>query len=283
MTTTSEPGEAAGERIVEAAGERIVEAAGERIVAAARRVLADDPTLPMAAVATAAGVSRATLHRHFRTRAELLAAAGVEPDVGTRQRVLAAAAELVARDGLEGLSMDEVAAAAEVSRASVYRLFPGKPALFEALLLTRSPFEPVIALLGQVGDRPPGEVVPAIHRMVASIAAANLGLLRAVYVEVWSGSPDAVAGAGRPLRAMIRSVGGYLERQMALGRLERMDPVLAVQCVLGPLVFHLLTRPVAKQIAGLDIPLEDVVEQLGAAALRSLQPTTPGPGVANQE
>ncbi len=252
-------------------------------MASARRALADDPNLPMEAVARAAGVSRATLHRHFRRRAELLAAVGVEPDPGSRERVLAVAAELVARDGLEALSMDEVAAAAEVSRASVYRLFPGKPALFEALLLTHTPFAPVIALLDQVGDRPPSEVVPVIHRMVASIAAANLGLLRAVYVEVWSGSPDAVAGAGRPLRAMIRAVGGYLERQMGLGRLERMNPILAVQCVLGPLVFHLLTRPVAKQIAGLDLPLEDAFEQLGAAALRSLQPTTPDHGAANEE
>jgi hypothetical protein len=148
--------------------------------------------------------------------------------------------------------------------------------------VTYSPFEPAIAELDRIGDRPPEEVVPAVYRMVATIAAANIGLMRSAYLEVWTGSPDAVAGAVRPLRAMLAAFGGYLERQMALGRLERMDPVLAVQSILGPLIFHLLTRPVAAQITGFDAPLEDVVEQLGGAALRGLQPT-PRPGTPTKE
>jgi len=257
--------------------------ASTRIVAAAGPILAHDPTASMAAVARAAGVSRATLHRHFRTRADLLTAVGVEPDVGTRDRVLLAAADLIARDGLEGMSLDEVALRADVSRASVYRLFPGKPALFEALVTTYAPFEPVIALLHEIGDRPADQVLPEVYRLVATIGSTNIGLIRAAYVEVWAASPDAVAGAGRPLRAMLRSLGAYLEREMAAGRLEPMNPMLAVQSLLGPLIFHLLTRPAAKQIVGVDVPLADAFEQLGAAALRSLKPSAPGRGATSQE
>jgi AcrR family transcriptional regulator len=252
-------------------------------VVAARSVLEQDPTASMAAVAAAAGVSRATLHRYFRTRADLLAAVGVEPDVGTRDRILSAAVELISRDGLEGMSMDEVAVRADVSRASVYRLFPGKPALFEALITTYAPFEPVSALLDEIGDRTADEVLPEVYRLVASIADTNIGLIRAAYVEVWAGSPDAVAGAGRPLRAMLGNLGAYLQQEMAAGRLARMDPLLAVQSFLGPLIFHLLTRPAAKQIVGSDLPLDDVVDVLGKSALRSLQPRTPGRGVPTQE
>lgn len=264
---TTTPGEPAAERIVEAAGV----------------ALADDPTLSMAALARAAGVSRATLHRHFRTRARLLEAIGVEPDVTTRERVLAAAAELLARDGLAGLSMDELATRAEVSRASVYRLFPGKPALFEALLLTYSPFEPAIARLEVIGDQPPEVVIPDLYRSVGSIAAANIGILRTIFFEVTSGSPDAVEGIGRPVRAMLAAVGGYLERQMAAGRVAPMNPTLAVQTLLGPLLFHLLTRPYAATVAGLDVAFEDVMDQLGAAALRGLQPTPPEGGTTSRE
>lgn len=256
----------------------IATSASDRIIAAARQMLAHDPTLPIAAVAEAAGVSRATLHRHFHTRADLLAAIGVEPDVGTRERILVAAVELMARSGLEALSMDEVAAMAEVSRASVYRLFPGKPALFEAMLFTYSPFEPVIARLAEIGDEPPEIVIPDVYRSMGSIAAANIGILRAIFLEVTAGSPDAIEGVGRPVRAMLAAVGGYLERQMDAGRVARMHPTLAVQSVLGPLIFHLITRPYAGVVAGLDVPLDDSFEQLGTAALRSLQPTAPAAG-----
>lgn len=47
----------------------------QAILDAAVSVLAHDQAAPLAQVATAAGVSRTTLHRHFADRAELLAAA----------------------------------------------------------------------------------------------------------------------------------------------------------------------------------------------------------------
>ncbi len=243
----------------------------DRIAATARQVLGQDPTASMADVAEAAGISRATLHRHFRTRGDLLAAAGVTPDAGTRERVLAAAAELIARDGLAAMSMDEVAVRADVSRASVYRLFPGKPALFEALVNAYSPFEPIAALMAEIGDRPVDEVIPRLYRSIAGIAAANLGIMRSIFLEVTSGSPDAVEGAGRPLRGMVGALGSYLEREMAADRVPRMHPALAVEALLGPLVFFMLTRPYAERIAGLDVSLEDAVEQLGVIALRGLR------------
>ena len=100
----------------------------QAILQAAGRILAADPAAPVSAVCTGAGVSRATFYRYFPSRAALLEALDLEPDPGTRERILAAAIELLERDGLARLSMDDVADRAGVSRASVYRLYPGKPA-----------------------------------------------------------------------------------------------------------------------------------------------------------
>lgn len=52
--------------------------ARERIVAAAARVWAADPSAPLDAIATAAGVGRATLHRHFAGRAALVRTAALD-------------------------------------------------------------------------------------------------------------------------------------------------------------------------------------------------------------
>jgi len=247
-----------------------------RILAAARAVLDRDSGASMADVAIAADVSRATVHRHFRTRVDLLAALDLEPDPGSRARVLAAAAELAAREGLASLSMDELAGLAGVSRATVYRLFPGKPVLIEALIGAYSPFDPVIARLREIGDRPPDEVLPDIARSASAIASANLGVLRAIFFEITSGSPDAVEGAGRPLSDLLGALGGYLARQMAAGRVRPMHPTLAVQSFLGPLLFHLLTRDPAARFGGLDMPYEDAVQRLVVVSLQGLRPSPEG-------
>ncbi|MFQ6398620.1 TetR/AcrR family transcriptional regulator [Nocardia sp. KC 131] len=52
------------------------------------------------------------------------------------ERIHAAAAELIARDGMAGLNIDHVAARAGCSRATVYRYVGGKSALREAVLTT---------------------------------------------------------------------------------------------------------------------------------------------------
>jgi AcrR family transcriptional regulator len=237
----------------------------------------------MDSVATAAHVSRATFYRHFRSRADLLAALDLEPEADSRERVMAAAAELIGRDGLTALSMDEVAARAGISRASVYRLFPGKPALFEAVILAFSPFRQIIDFVGQAGDQPPQVVLPAVYRMAAKTAATRIGILRAVFFEVTSGSAEAMEGAGRPIQAMIGALGGYLARQMDAGRLRRMHPTLAAQLLIGPLLFHLFTRPFARQLTGFDLPLEDAVDDMVAAALRGLGATDNPSTRATQE
>src|SRR5262249_61147581 len=105
----------------------------EAVLTAARTILSRNPGASLNEVATAAAVSRATLYRMFGSRHGLLRRLEIEPDPDSRERILTAALELIGRDGLARLSMDEVAAGAGVSRASLYRLFTGKTALVCAL------------------------------------------------------------------------------------------------------------------------------------------------------
>ncbi len=53
-------------------------------------------------------------------------------DAGTRERILDATLEALARSGPRKVSMSEVAAIAEVSRPTLYRWFPSKEALLDA-------------------------------------------------------------------------------------------------------------------------------------------------------
>src|SRR5689334_22811676 len=65
----------------------------QRIVQAAAQLLAEDPQAGMAAIAEAAGVTRITVNRHFRTRENLV--------VAVYERMLARAAEVLRECRLE--------------------------------------------------------------------------------------------------------------------------------------------------------------------------------------
>ena len=68
------------------------------------------------------------------------------PEPGARERILAAAVEMVGAHGLTTLAMDDLADRAEVSRATLYRVFSGKSALLAGLIESYSPLEPVSPL-----------------------------------------------------------------------------------------------------------------------------------------
>src|SRR4029450_3935047 len=99
--------------------------------------------LSMDELAIRAGVSRATLYRLFGSHQHLLHELGLQPPPTVHDRILDTGLELVGRHGLADLSMDELAAEAGVSRATLYRLVPGKEALFAEPRPSISPLQPI--------------------------------------------------------------------------------------------------------------------------------------------
>src|ERR1700682_6844404 len=111
-----------------------VVATRERILGKARNLLRRGGSPTVAQLSAAAGVSRATFYRAFETRDALLEALDLQPEPGARERILDVALKLVGAHGLSALSMDDLATQSEGSRATLYRLFPGKTALSTRLL-----------------------------------------------------------------------------------------------------------------------------------------------------
>jgi hypothetical protein len=77
----------------------------------------------------------------------------------------------------------------------------------------------------------------------------------------------------RPLfLATLGALAEYIARQMAAGRIRPMHPILALQAVIGPIFFHLMTRPTIERIVGLPMDPEAAVDELVATALEGLAP-----------
>ncbi|TAN32332.1 TetR/AcrR family transcriptional regulator [bacterium] len=249
--------------------------ARERILGPARGLLARGGKPTVAEFAAAAGVSRASFYRAFDSRDALLEALEVPPEPGTRERILGAALVMVGAHGLTALSMDDLATSADVSRATLYRLFPGKPALFTNLIREYSPLEPVSRLVTERQDEPPEVLMPEIartvYRTVYGGGENRVGMLRALLFEVSSLTADAEESVRLVLGTILGSLGTYVMAQMESRRLRRMSPVLALQSFIGPVFFHLLTKPVIERVMTVDVDGEQAVTQLAEGWLRAMQ------------
>jgi AcrR family transcriptional regulator len=243
-----------------------------QVMRAAREVLADDPDAPIARITTAAGVSRATLYRHFGSRAELLASIDHEAPPPAADRILQAAQGMLVRTSLDDLSMDQLALAAGVSRGTLYRLFPGKPALLRGLVDAFSPFEAIRAIVRERGDEGPEVVFPLVSEAVLGVAGERLGLMRAIFHEATLATADAIAGVRPVFEATIGILAEYVAGQMAAGRIRRMHPVVALQAFVGPIFFHLMTRPVLDEVVGLPMTPAEAVDVLTQTSLAGLHP-----------
>ena len=254
----------------------------ELILDRAPGVLARSARPTVADFATAAGVSRASFYRHFRSREALLEALEVVPEPGSRERILRAAVEMVGDQGLGALAMDELADRAGVSRATLYRVFPGKAALFTGLIESYSPLEPVSRLLAAGQDAAPLELMPELartaYRAVYAGGENRAGLLRALFFEVSALAPETEEAARGAITKVVGALVMYVTSQMSAGTLRTMHPLLALQLFIGPIFFHILTRPFAERVLSLDIDGETAVTQLAESWLRAMVVKEEGDG-----
>lgn len=244
----------------------------EDVLAKVAAAFAGGAAPSMDEMALAAGVSRAALYGVFGSRAALLDALGADVPPSVEERILVAAGEIVAERGFGGLTLDEVAQRSGVSRATVYRLYPGKAALYREVVRAYLPADEAMQMMDSMADRPPNEVMATLARSLAQAGEVRIGVLRSVLFETTAGpsggNEEFLDDAYLNVQVIIR----YLQRQMDAGRFREVDPVLAMQAFLAPVMFHAVSRPVLEQYGMLTMSLEDAVQTLTDGWLRAMAP-----------
>jgi AcrR family transcriptional regulator len=170
----------------------------QELSSAARRLLKTQGAFSMADLAREAGTSRASLYRQVRNRESVLRELQIElPD--TQELILAAARQVFARAGFDAATLEDIAAEAEVSPATVYRQFQDKRGLIRAFMARFAPRRAVAT----IATKPSGDLREDVLKVTEALlrfAKDEPALLRLTIIEKLKKSEWAELFAKSPLR-----------------------------------------------------------------------------------
>jgi AcrR family transcriptional regulator len=213
------------------------------------------------AVASGAGISKATLYRHFRNRANLLGALaserGMAPGLDVPDRraiILDATVRLIGLQGLRATTMEQIADDAGISPAALYWHFQSKEALCQAVIVRISPIAEVDEFFSVrcTGD------LRADLRAFVSLVVGELGSRLTTHLRLAAelpGQTDAFRTfflANGPLPVWKR-VGAYFDEQASKGTLIEAPTMARVLTFGGMLMAGVLTRNVFGDALGVSV------------------------------
>ncbi len=165
-----------------------------------------------------------------------------------RERVRAAARQLFVQAGFSDTSMDEIAAAAGVSKPTLYRYYQDKEALFADVLRELSVRrvwwqEPPVPEGARLSSR--AELAEALVSIADSVLShlldpTYLGLLRVLIAEIPRSPQLASLFRASVVEGGPRVLTPVLERARASGLVKTPHPEAAARLLVGPLLGYIL-------------------------------------------
>jgi len=159
--------------------------------------------------------------------------------VDTRDRIVAAAAEVMRTRGLARATTKEIAKAAGYSEAALYKHFRDKTDLFLAVLSERGPTNlgPVLAgLAGRVGKEPVQDVLREVVRAAADFYEQGFPMAASLFSEpsLLNAHRAALRSRGAGPQFVGRALASYLTAEQDFGRVSKdVDPMAAAGLLLG--------------------------------------------------
>jgi AcrR family transcriptional regulator len=191
--------------------------------------------------------------------------------VQTRQRIVAAAADLILRQGVAGTTLDDVRAEAGVSGSQIYHYFADKEALVRAVVDYRAQtvvgetHEPMLtAIEGIDGLRAWRDTIVSVQEDAGCQGGCPLGSLGSELAELDHVARDDVAAGCRRWEAAIRSC---LQGMRDRGQLvPAADPGQLAPAMLAALQGGLLLAQIERSVRPLAAALDVMISLIESLA-----------------
>lgn len=167
-----------------------------------------------------------------------------------REQILQTAVSLFSVRGFSGTTTKEIATAAGVSEAMVFKHFASKDALFAAILeakmcnegLHSFPWETNEALIAAMKAKDDFTVFYEFGRQSMDKHQSDIGFMRLLFYSSLEGHELAERFFGEFVTKIYDFLGAYLKERQADGAMRSMDTKIVVRAFLGMLIHHSLNN-----------------------------------------
>jgi AcrR family transcriptional regulator len=167
-----------------------------------------------------------------------------------RDTMLNATLRVFAQSGFAEAKIDQIAAAADLSKASLHLFDPSKSSLLHSLLERYAVLPELPKMMASLGDTPPALGIPTLIAEIWRLLRQRKELARLISREIQCSAESGAMFADQIGPPSCQPLAAYLDRWMNRGVLRRQNPLAAAQCMIGMLWFFLLTEEL---ISGRDV------------------------------
>jgi AcrR family transcriptional regulator len=218
-------------------------------------------------IAAGLGISRSTLYRRIGSREALLQALkdqGVDTGEGpsATDRMLESAAALIREGGLQSLTLEGVAARAEVALPTVFARFGNRIGLLTAVFERHGP---VPRIERHLRSLEPGDVagfrscIAAILGEIWDLLMHEHALVSAIFIEVLRDPQGDVRAflAMTYLPQVFEHIFPWLAENVEKGLVRPIPPLILGQELVSPMVMHVATRPLVQSTGITSLPTRE--------------------------
>ncbi len=201
-----------------------------------------------------------------------------------REQILQTAVTLFSQRGFKGTTTKEIARAAGVSEAMVFRHFESKEVLYKAILDTkgcqdgihRFPWEENAVLRRAVEEKDDFAVFYLIAFDALNKHESDISFMRLLFYSALEEHELADMFFSEFISTIYKFIGGYIAERQQDGAFREMDPRMAVRSFLGMLIHHSLNNILwDKRRQIIDISNEEAAKSFAETLLNGIKNTTP--------
>jgi AcrR family transcriptional regulator len=189
-----------------------------------------------------------------------------------RRQIIDTAAELFSRRGFSGTTTREVAKAAGVSEATLFKHFATKEELYAAIIEAKAQTRQILSSVVQAAERQDdAEVLRILAREMIGRTKVDSTLMRLLFFSALEGH----ALSDMFFRSRVDGVDVFLSRYIgersAAGAFRAVDPMQAAWNFIGMVAFHILLGELFGQKPPPHLPTEVAVEHMVSLFLQGVR------------